>query len=116
VNKPRYPRSSCCVPFCRRTSTLFSGEWVCGAHWRLVDRGLKRFRTKRLKQIGRALETAEALVAVAQADLAGGGPEAAVWAAAHRACNAHRRWRRTDRATWRRMKHQAITRAAELPL
>lgn len=39
--RPRYPRSSCCVPGCRRTSTLFTAEWVCGDHWRMIPRRFK---------------------------------------------------------------------------
>lgn len=48
TDRPRYPRTACCVPFCRRTSTLFPHEWVCGDHWRLVDRSLKLVRTRLL--------------------------------------------------------------------
>jgi hypothetical protein len=54
TERARYPRTSCIVPFCRRTSTLFKHERVCAEHWRLVDRDLKRFRTRHLKRLGRA--------------------------------------------------------------
>lgn len=90
-----YPRSRCCVPFCRRTSTRFPQEWLCADHWRLVDRDLKRFRTKRLKALYRAWEKLEATV-----------PGSLSTAAAAR------RWHRSEDLIWRRMKHQAITRAA----
>lgn len=81
--RPRYPRSSCCVPFCRRTSTLFRDEWICGEHWRLVDRDLKRLRTRLMGRFKRRRQT----MAVRRA------------------------WFRIEQATWRRMKRQAIERA-----
>jgi hypothetical protein len=109
--RERYPRSRCCVPFCRRTSTLFPHEWVCGEHWRGVERSLNRFRTKRLKEIGRAIEAAHAATAVAQAALAAGGSEDAVWWAVDVEGRLRRRWRRVERSTWARMKRQAIERA-----
>jgi hypothetical protein len=52
-------RSSCIVPFCRRWSTKFPGEWLCGEHWRGVDRALKRLRTKLHKRLDRVIETAQ---------------------------------------------------------
>jgi hypothetical protein len=114
VTRPRYPRSSCIVPFCRRTSTLFSGEWVCADHWRLVDRGLKRFRTKRLRAIRRLADKYEALMRAAQARL----PEAEeeVWRWADRGALQRRRWRTVERITWARMKRQAIERACGVSL
>lgn len=33
ADRPRYPKSTCCVPFCRRTSTVMPGEWLCRDHW-----------------------------------------------------------------------------------
>lgn len=81
--RQRYPRSGCCVPFCRRTSTLFRDEWICGEHWRLVDRDLKRLRTRLLIRFKRRPQT----MAVRRA------------------------WLRIEQATWRRMKRQAIERA-----
>lgn len=39
-------RTACSVPFCRRS---VAGRWagyLCGDHWRLVDRDLRRLRTK----------------------------------------------------------------------
>lgn len=90
MTKPRYPRTSCCVPFCRRTSTLFRDEWVCGEHWRLVDRSLKRLRsTLRRRWVKR-------------------------WRAAQyrRRVDLNIAWRRVEAAIWRRMKRQAIERAA----
>lgn len=49
--EPNTPRLHCVVPFCRRTRGLrkgeacLPGEWICGDHWRLVDRRLKRLRS-----------------------------------------------------------------------
>ena len=57
--RPTYEKSSCCVPFCRRTSRRFKGEWICADHWKLVPRTLKAFRTKRLKDVGREWEKAD---------------------------------------------------------
>ena len=34
----RYPKSTCCIPGCKRWSRLFPGEWICVAHWRLLPR------------------------------------------------------------------------------
>lgn len=40
------PRTSCAVPGCRRTtkqdSNEWPAEWVCGKHWPLVSRRLKK--------------------------------------------------------------------------
>lgn len=81
-----YERRPCEVPFCRRTSTRWPDEWLCCDHWRLVDRSLKLYRTRRLKQLRqRAEQTLE-------------------W----------KDWMRLRRAShliWRRMKRQAIERA-----
>ena len=35
----------CSVPGCRRWSRKFKGEFLCGAHWRMVPRRLKRRRS-----------------------------------------------------------------------
>jgi len=42
-------RLTCCIPFCRRTVARkgkFSDaeEMICGPHWRLVSRKIKRLR------------------------------------------------------------------------
>ncbi len=41
-------RISCCVPFCRRTYRNDEGyaEHLCGNHWRLADKYLRRRRGK----------------------------------------------------------------------
>jgi hypothetical protein len=36
-------RLACLVPFCQRTTRAGRwSEWVCGEHWRLTDRRLRR--------------------------------------------------------------------------
>lgn len=42
-------RLQCCVPFCRRTRGRRNGdpaggvrEWICGDHWRLIDKARRR--------------------------------------------------------------------------
>ena len=73
-----YPRIGCAVPFCRRGSRTFQPGWefLCATHWRLVDRELKRLRT-RVKRSRRG-----------------------------------DRYARFEALIWRRMKQQAIERAA----
>lgn len=105
------------MPFCRRTSTKFKDEWVCADHWRLVNRALKAFRTKRLRQIGRACEKAVAMRKLLQHQMQEGTavdrpPLSRAWTAEMRLIE---RWHRVERATWRRMKAQAIERAASTP-
>lgn len=78
-----HPKTNCVVIGCRRTSKCFPHEWLCGEHWRLVDRPLKTFRTRYLKR------------------LAGKQPSP-------------QRWRNCESLIWRRMKRQAIERAAGL--
>lgn len=114
--RPRYPRSSCIVPFCRRTSTRFRDEWVCGEHWRLVDRSLKRFRSQRLRKAARLFDRYEAEHAALVAAFVTGSDHMPLVIAANRQLWARDRWRRIEAATWRRMKDQAITRAAASPI
>src|SRR5690349_21048332 len=105
-------RIRCCVPFCRRTSTRHSDEFLCADHWRLVDRRLKALRTRRLKVIHRRIETYEARLHVAQDALRRGGSDDDVWRWANKAADAAARRRRFLHGIWRRMKAQAIERAA----
>lgn len=63
---PRLPngRLGCCVPFCRHTTAAWpeADEWICGDHWRLIDkanrqaygRHAKRWRRFRSQDSGRA--------------------------------------------------------------
>lgn len=100
------------MPFCRRTSTLFPGEWICGEHWRLVDRSLKRLRTRLLKRARAAWQKRHGATLAAQADLRIGGLESAVWEAVHFEIAAENRLVRLEASTWRRIKAQAAERAA----
>lgn len=114
MTRPRFARSNCCVPFCRRTSTLFRGEWLCGDHWRLVDRPLKAFRTRRLREAYQECERFWALAQAAQEEFAAGRMTLSLGPRAYRAkaLRANARWQRLERATWARMKRQAIERGA----
>jgi hypothetical protein len=44
-------RLACCVPFCRRSTgrTEFS-EWLCGDHWRLIDKSKRRVYGRYMRQ------------------------------------------------------------------
>lgn len=113
-----YPRSQCCVPGCRRWSTRFRLEWLCGDHWRLVGMALKRFRTKRLRPLYRVWEQAKVLRLAFQQrlrdGLEDGGQDSDLWRLVHIEMQAERRWRRSEALIWRRMKRRAIERAAGL--
>lgn len=87
-------RLLCCVPFCRRTRADDGDfvEWMCGDHYRLVDRRLKTLRSR----IRRRCEKI-----VRGADYRRGWVHLRVTRAHH-----------TDNLLWDRMKRQAIERAA----
>lgn len=101
--RPRYPKTTCAIIGCRRISTLFVGEWMCGNHWRMVDRALKTFRTRRLKQLYAAWEKVFAEYQAVQTK--------ETWLRVKRAADA---WDRADGITWRRMKKQATERSLGL--
>jgi hypothetical protein len=48
-------RLQCCVPFCRHTRAklprdhIFS-EWICGDHWRMVDKKYRRVYGRYVRQ------------------------------------------------------------------
>ena len=119
--RPRYPRSTCCVIGCRRTSTLFQGEWVCGDHWRLIDRSLKTIRTKLNCRWKKRWETARAQVDWARGVTAFNATPTpdSYWpediqrelSMALALRQADRAWRRGHAGIWRRMKRQATERA-----
>lgn len=96
-------RLSCCVPFCRRTVKAGGfKEWVCGKHWPLVPRDLKRSYTL-------AKRRARAIVARRPGyreywKLKPGSPDR---------MSAVAMWRRLD-GCWRRCRDAAIERAAGL--
>lgn len=41
-------RCHCLVPYCRRTTGKLDADdpWICGQHWKLVPRWMKRRRTR----------------------------------------------------------------------
>lgn len=104
-----HPKTNCSVIGCHRTSRRFSGEWLCGDHWKLVDRPLKRFRTRRLREAQLVYDRYNGRMKAAQAR---GGPEDEIWKWGAKAAWALSRWWRLEAAAWRRMKRQAIERAA----
>jgi hypothetical protein len=64
MNPDRLP---CLVPFCRRTRKREQfREWLCGKHWALVDRQLRRrfARSRRLWNKAVRLNRAEAMRAI----------------------------------------------------
>ncbi len=48
-------RTSCCVPFCRRTTAGAGIEWVCNMHWPKVPKPLKE-RLQLARRIRRRAE------------------------------------------------------------
>ncbi len=42
TERPIYPKSTCCAPGCPRWSRMYPGEWLCGRHWKMVPRRLRR--------------------------------------------------------------------------
>lgn len=44
-------RLACCVPFCRRTTDRpeFS-EWICGDHWRAIDKRRRQVYGRYVRQ------------------------------------------------------------------
>lgn len=54
-------RICCCVPFCRRTFKNDKGYgWIiCGKHWRLADKSLRRRRTKLLRRYKKEMDRAK---------------------------------------------------------
>ena len=116
AERPTYPKTGCVVPFCRRRSTRFKNEWICGDHWRMVPRSLKVFRTRRRREIKRLYEkytaTYEAMCAARDQSLPWTDEEAAVFnTAMWKSWHAGQRWDRFEAAIWRRMKKAAIERA-----
>jgi hypothetical protein len=60
-------RLPCLVPWCRRTRKReHFREWICGKHWTLVDRDLRRrfSRSRRLWQKATRLNRDEAMRAI----------------------------------------------------
>ena len=53
-------RIACCVPFCRRTTLNKHGwsEWICGDHWRLIPKPLRRVQGRINRRARRGLAVA----------------------------------------------------------
>lgn len=120
TQRPRYERSTCCVIGCHRTSRLFPSEWICGEHWRMVDRDIKRLRTRILKRRGRECEAAQARVESARAALTANMPAPdryrledldAMELAQRQRIGARRAYSACAAMFWARIKRQATERA-----
>lgn len=65
-------RVGCCVPFCGRTRKSPAGrfsEWICGDHWRLIDKERRRVWGRvhrRWRRFGPASRETAPLVAYAR--------------------------------------------------
>lgn len=120
VDRPRYPRSTCCVPGCTRWSTLFQHEWLCARHWKSVPLELRKFFRRRQRdrlakwlKADAAHKAARAAYALPDGTFRVEHLNAAVEATMAR----QRAWRaywRSDELLWRRIKREAILRAAGL--
>lgn len=113
-------RKTCCVPFCRRTTGRdpSSFEWICGDHWRLVDRRLKSAWRRQLKRRyavwykANAAYLARDAEIVAEADPRGIHNNDPAWALIDAEKRAAGLWWSSYRLWWKRIKDQAIERAA----
>jgi hypothetical protein len=95
---------------------LFKGEWICGDHWRLVDRGLKAAYRKQLRKLAKRYEKAAAFAASAETASVGSDHTSEAY---HRAWDTHRKMGRARRRYWAadgifwfRIKRQATERAS----
>ena len=59
-------RQPCLVPGCRRTRLHAGGEWICGDHWRLTDRHVRRTLFRAVKRFRHGGEKAETFASVAR--------------------------------------------------
>ena len=118
--RPRYPRSSCCVLGCRRTSTLFKREWMCGEHWRMANRANRLFYRKHMHKLYRRWEKLDAFADEAEARFnASVLPDGRflmadldeVTAADNARKLAAAKFCRTDALMWARLKRQVTDRA-----
>jgi hypothetical protein len=108
-------RIPCCVPFCRRTRRndgRFS-EWICGAHWRLVDKKLKRLKKQSSDAFRRADDECEAINREGYefALVHNGGVAEEIIARLGAAMARRRRKLRQAWRLWERCKREAIERA-----
>lgn len=108
------------MPFCRRTSTLYEREWMCGDHWRMTRRADRLFYPKHMRLLYRRWERlnvlADAAMARFEASVLPDGRflmadlDEATAADKARRLAAAKFWR-TDALMWARLKRQAIERA-----
>lgn len=108
TERKSYPRSKCVVPFCRRTSTRFAGEWICGDHWRMVPRDQKLLRTRIRRRMKKRWEKLKAIRDACANDTK------EQWMAHRRFIAVDALWTKVEDAIWRRMKKAAIERATGL--
>lgn len=122
-------RIGCVVPGCRRTRGDRKGdplqpgmEWICGEHWALVDRSLKRLRARSRRRWDRRIALAKragARFLEESSRSATPGSHAyldltPLYASASKLRHAEDARRRILGWIWERMKRQAIERAAGL--
>lgn len=123
-------RLRCVVPSCRRTRGQRKGEppikgdeeWICGVHWKMVDRSLKALRRQSRRRWDRRVAIAEFAKKQAEetfyADMRSRDDGTfrqelyLAWRRCDEALNRAQwaRWRAWY-GIWRRMKRQAIERA-----
>jgi len=96
------------MPFCRRTSRKFPGEWICGDHWRMVPRPLKTLRTKLRARYRPKWEKAKAAYYAAPENSKARFLAHGAWV------RIDERWNKTEDRLWKRMKAGAIERATGL--
>ena len=94
-------RICCCIPFCRRTRKPWEGmnetsEWICGKHWPLVSKTLRRRDSLFLRRYKKRFGTNSFWCYPA------GSPDRIEAARLARLCE----------MSWERCKKQAIERAA----
>ena len=52
-------RTPCCIPYCNRTTdelAVRGREWICGKHWPLVPKNLKRLHARKKREAKRAAD------------------------------------------------------------
>lgn len=106
ASKAIHPKRGCVVLGCHRTSRRFPNEWICGDHWRLVDREKKllyRRLRRRYDQRWAALKAEHDSHPV---------DSKARYLVGRRLDALNAWWDRVDERQWGRMKAQAIERAA----
>lgn len=52
-------RTTCCVPFCRRSTKERYSEWICSVHWPMVPKRTRERRSKAKRLLKRARQRLE---------------------------------------------------------